>query len=214
MIWPLNLLAPVASLISTLCGTPRSLLANSRTNAWPAGASSWLVSNWIFWAAMRSVEPAAAALPDGPGVADTDPDAGGAVETASALAAGLMSKPAMSAVDGAVPYTVVGVPAPAAAEQAETTIASTAAAAVRLSRPIRWSGRRTAVTVGRPRRQRGIRRGRIREGQSARHRVPAAGPLRDRFACAARQRCGSGRPRLRHRHSCRRSAPLRAVREN
>ena len=64
-IWPLKTLAPEASRISTLCGMPASLLANSSTQGWPAGAASLSVSNWMFWAAMRTVAPAGAVPLDG-----------------------------------------------------------------------------------------------------------------------------------------------------
>src|SRR6266566_4776603 len=60
MIWPLNRLVPLASLISTLWGMPGSLLSKSSTNAWPAGASRWSVSKAMFRAEMCSTAPVAA----------------------------------------------------------------------------------------------------------------------------------------------------------
>src|SRR6476659_7702868 len=120
MIWPLNTLAPLASLISTLCGMPASLLSNSSTNAWPAAASRWLVSNAMFCAEMWSVAPVVAGLPPATGTAEAGAVAGATFDSAGPLGDGLMSIPGIVAVDDAGgAYVYPG--APAAFEQAATT---------------------------------------------------------------------------------------------
>src|SRR5437879_6371907 len=125
MIWPLNMLAPVASLISTLCGMPGSLLSNSSTNALPAGASRWFVSNAMFWAEICSGAAAAAELLAGLGSAAAGPDAAGAADDTGAPADGLMSVPGIVDADGAGgAYVKAGAPPPEALVHATATRAS------------------------------------------------------------------------------------------
>ena len=63
---PWKTLAPAASLIATLWGTPGSLLANAIWKAWSAGALSSVWSKAMFWADTSTTVPAADAL--GPGL--------------------------------------------------------------------------------------------------------------------------------------------------
>src|SRR6478752_943616 len=89
---PLNLTAPVESLISTLCGVDASSLSKSMTNGVSAGAVTWGVVNAmpdaVIWTA-DPVSPEAAGDPEAAGEpAGAEPDGAGEPDGAAPDAAG------------------------------------------------------------------------------------------------------------------------------